>query len=84
MPQSVLDKFRRAVFIKHKNFYGNINTEFTRALSLHADLMILEANNQGNTGVSMKDDEADAEPNGFVEFAGVFDGTNCEEDEGDK
>jgi len=81
VPQSVLDNFRRAVFLKHKKFRDCIGIEVTRALSLHAERMLLEAGNHPTTPGVTQCEAENAEPPGFVDFAGLFDGTGLEEGE---
>lgn len=79
VPQSVIDNFRRAVFLKHKTLWGVIGAEAARALSIHADRMLMEAN--GVTVSSPSPETQDAVPPGFIEFAGVFDDTRCSKKE---
>lgn len=74
VPQSVLDRFRRAIFVKHKEFYGHVNAEIARALSFHADQMLLEADNKTEKNGDTNGETDVIEPPGFVAFAGVFDG----------
>lgn len=78
VPRSVLENWRRAIFIKHRTYHGVVNQEFIRAIALHAERMILEAGNQSRN----KDEgtlEVDLDPPGFVTFAGVFNGRRTEE-----